>query len=166
MTSQLFPFLLHVPTHTLPQVLDVIPHLLTVLSPEIRGSMNPDLFTPQEKAAMAQSIDVLGAYGLSYGPSFVDSATARHSGLGSGEVWYLRVECFTNCFYRMCAFLPSCRYVCSLSVALFVHLSLLFHQSRKNCAFLYLREKSSVAFHPFWLVLTYFLRVGALPTAA
>jgi hypothetical protein len=31
---------------------------------------------------------------------------------------------------------------------------------------LYLREKSSVAFHPFWLVLTYFLRVGALPTAA
>ena len=69
-------------------MLDVIPHLLTVLSPEIRGSVNPDLFTPQEKAAMAQSIEVLGAYGLSYGPSFVENAAAaaRHTNLGNGEV--------------------------------------------------------------------------------
>ena len=37
---------------------------------------------------MAQSIEVLGAYGLSYGPSFVENAAAaaRHTNLGNGEV--------------------------------------------------------------------------------
>ena len=59
----------------------MVPHLLTVLSPSIRGQVNPDLYSAQEKAAMANTIAVLASYGLSYSPSFADAA---NNGLGIG----------------------------------------------------------------------------------
>ena len=55
--------------------------MLTVLSPSIRGQVNPDLYSAQEKAAMANTIAVLASYGLSYSPSFADAA---NNGLGIG----------------------------------------------------------------------------------
>lgn len=52
-------------------VLDLIPQLLTILSPKLRP-VSSDVFSKEEKQVMAHMVDTLESFGLSYTQAFGD----------------------------------------------------------------------------------------------